>query len=694
MLPDGIPTKWFKPQSVYDMLGSMVIRRDRIPVIEQVSNESIPFLNPPGTTPGNPTNTHGDLPIEVIHVDPNLPAGTGNGTAENPFGSLQQALVANNQRIDIIDIEPRTDGTGTNLMTNGVFNLYNYQHVWGTTIAHTIDTTAGMITIAPQTPGLALPLVSNGVNTANSTVFSLASVNEISGLHISGANSSGTAFGNGIANLNGPIVDFNINNNEFTTYQNAVFLQNAFGDGSSLHLSSNLIYNNTATGTTNVSQNGFEIINTEPGTLDVTIKGNTSTNNAGDGFLVEAASVGTVITAAFTNNTASQNGGSGIHVEATGGVVNVDSFTGNTVTSNAGNGVWIDAQEGAGGGTINVTNFQGNTIAGNGTAPFGPIGSDPDGLLISAQGPSAVINAAIGVLNGLPNVISNNGATGIGGAGIHVFVNSGGVINGSIVNNTINNNVSFGINVDALNGTIGTIGASPTMAGAVPFVINSNMISGNGDAGIFVRLQNEQRGWRPDHSATQSSMRSTAHQIAAWRGRHGHASASAPKGRHSCGMPTSKTTSSALARNGSAGANIGNGIEFETDSNSRLPTRPLSGPVVGQNHQQLDRVQRRRRHQFQRNGDSVVNDVRDSRQHVPLQRRERYRPDHERRRDRHQQWATPPLAIELRSHLATISATTAFNGAVLSSTGDADLPSCSEAPPRLATSSTTTDWMA
>jgi Inverse autotransporter, beta-domain len=605
MLPDGVPTKWFKPQSIADMLGNMVIRRDRVPVIEQVSNESIPFLNPPGTTPGNPTNTHGDLPIDVIHVDPNLPDGSGNGTAEHPFGSIQQALLANNARVDIIDIAPRTDGTGTNLTTNGVFQLFNYQHVWGTTIAHTIDTTAGVITIGPQNPGLALPLVSNGNNMANSTVFSLASVNEISGLHISGANSSGTAFGNGIANLSGPIVDFNINNNEFTSYQNAVFLQNAFGDGSSLHIPSNLIYNNTATGTASVSQNGFEIINTTPGTLDVTIKGNTSNNNTGDGFLVEAAATGTVINATFTNNTANQNGATGIHLAATGGTLNVDSFTGNTVTNNSGNGVWIDAQEGAGGGTINVQNFTGNTITGNGTEPIGPIGSDPDGLLISAQGPTAVVNAAIGSLTGLPNIISNNGASGIGGAGIHVFVDSNGLINGSIVNNTINDNVSFGINIDAKNGTIGTIGASPTMAGAVPFVINQNSLSGNGDANIFARLQNSSEVGLQIINNTVLGATNGPNALAAGEGIHLRA-----EGTSFLWDADIENNFVGIGSNGSAGPNISHGIEIESFGNSRLSDTVLyPGLSLVKIINNLVEFNGGDGINFQRNGDSVVNNV-------------------------------------------------------------------------------------
>ena len=135
-LPDGMPTKWFKPQDVIDKLSSMVIRRDRIPVLEEISNESVPFLNVPGTTPGNPPNTRGDLPVVVVHVDPNLPAGSGNGTAESPFGSLEQARQFNKAAVDIIDIQPRNDGTGTNLTLNGSFNLFNYQHVWSTSVSH------------------------------------------------------------------------------------------------------------------------------------------------------------------------------------------------------------------------------------------------------------------------------------------------------------------------------------------------------------------------------------------------------------------------------------------------------------------------------------------------------------------------------------------------------------------------------
>jgi hypothetical protein len=475
-------------------------------------------------------------------------------------------------------------------------------------------------------------LVSNGANTVNGTVFALASVNEISGLHISGLNQSVTVSGNGITNPGGPIVDFNINQNQFTDYNNAVFLQNAFGDGSSLHLNANVFSGNTMTGTPGTSQNGFEIINMLPGNLTLTASGNTATGHTGDGFLLEVANAADTINATYTGNTSNQNGtgyqfttapgtmnlqfdnnianantdsSTGVHIEAEGGTINVTSFTGNTVTNNTGNGVWIDANSVAGGGTINVADFQGNTITGNGTAPVGPIGSDPDGLLISAQGATALVNAAIGVMGGTANNIANNGAPGIGGAGIHVFVNGEGTVLGSIVNNEISSNVSFGINLDALQGKIGKIGSSPTMAGALPFVIDSNTISANGDAGIFVRLQNDSQ------VGVQITSNSIINQI------NGPSPLAGGEGIHFRTEGTSflwdadiENNFIGIGSNGSAGPNISNGIEFETFGNSRLSDTVLFPGLqlvkILNNDIQFnggDGIN------FQRNADSVVNNV-------------------------------------------------------------------------------------
>src|SRR5581483_1390159 len=85
-LPDGIPTKWFKPQSVCERLNSMVIRQDRIPMLDETTGSTAALLNPPRPpSPGNPLNPNAGQPIFVGHVDPNLGAGVGNGTAQSPY---------------------------------------------------------------------------------------------------------------------------------------------------------------------------------------------------------------------------------------------------------------------------------------------------------------------------------------------------------------------------------------------------------------------------------------------------------------------------------------------------------------------------------------------------------------------------------------------------------------------------------
>ena len=132
------------------------------------------------------------------------------------------------------------------------------------------------------------------------------------------------------------------------------------------------------------------------------------------------------------------------------------------------------------------------------------------------------------------------------------------------------------------------------MAGAVPFLIESNTISGNGDAGIWVRLQNSST------AGLQILSNSIVNQI------NGPSPLAGGEGIHFRTEGTSflwdadiENNFIGIASNGSAGPNISNGIEFETFGNSRIGQHgPLSRPLPGQNHQQHHRVQRRRRHQL------------------------------------------------------------------------------------------------
>jgi Right handed beta helix region/Inverse autotransporter, beta-domain len=608
-LPDGIPTKWFSPTAVVDRLNSMVWRKDRIPVNEITDISSSPLLNP-GT----------GAPIDVLHVNPNLPAGSGNGTAEHPFGDLEQARLADNPNVNIILVQPRNDGTGTNLAVTQSFQLFNDQNVLGTTTQHQITTLEGNFLLPGFTPG-SLPLVSNANNHPGTDVFELANRDQISGFEITGANASNTSFGNGIGNPIGPIVGFNINQNQFINYLNAVQLENATGTPANNTLGifanngSGQIVNNTATGMAGVSQNGFEVINSNPSnnpsTLDLTVTGNTSTGNAGNGFLTQTNDASQTINAVYTNNTATANGTgfqfttapgtinlvfddnvasaniaptTGVHVEAEGGTINVTSFESNTVSGNLGNGVWFDANSIVGGGTINVTNFQGNTITNNGTSGIPVIGSDPDGLLISANGPFATVNAQIGVEGGLPNNISNNGSPGVGGAGIHVFVTNEGTVTGSIVNNVIDSNVEYGINFDANAGQIGLVGAPPNMAGAQPFVVDSNTINANGNAGIFARLQSDLvTGSSAGLVITNNSITNQTAGITTGLNvfAHGDGIHIRTEGNSFLWDLDIENNFIGINSAGSAGPNLGSGIFIETFSNSMLTdtTRFTSVPT-------------------------------------------------------------------------------------------------------------------
>jgi hypothetical protein len=636
-LPDGIPTKWFSPTAVVDRLNSMVWRKDRIPVNEVSNISSSPLLNP----------ANGE-PIDVIHVNPNLPANSGNGTAESPFGSLALAQAHDNPNVNIIYVQPRNDGTGTNLTTNGMFQLFNDQNVLSTSVRHEIITLEGNFQLPGFMPGT-LPIVSNPSNSATSYVFGLANRDQISGFQIDGTASSG--FGNGIGNPIGPIVGFNINQNTFTNYVNAVSLENATGTTAYNTLSifpNNGIgqfVNNTATGLAGVSQNGFEVQNynpgNTPGTLTLVETGNTSTGNAGNGFLTATADASQTINATFTDNTATGNGtgfqfttapgtinlafddnvasaniapSTGVHVEAEGGTINVTSFTGNTVSGNLGNGVWFDANSIVGGGTINVTNFQGNTITNNGTAAVPVIGSDPDGLLISANGPTAIVNAAIGVLGGTPNNISNNGSVGVGGAGIHVFVTNEGTVTGSIVNNNIDSNVEYGINFDANAGQIGLIGAAPNMAGAQPFVVNANSISANGSAGIFARLQSDAvTGSMAGLVIENNSIVGTTTGISTFA--HGDGIHIRTEGNSFLWDLNIADNFIGISSAGSASPNAGNGIAIETYGNSLLTNTSVFTSVPTPNNSLVMITGNEIRFNagdginFQRNGDSAVNNV-------------------------------------------------------------------------------------
>ncbi len=102
------------------------------------------------------------------------------GTYESPYNTLANAE-SNSSSRDIIYIFPG-DGTTTGL--DAGVTLKDYQKLWGTGIAHSLDTTAGSILIPAQSGGTFNGLVYSPTITNMGTVVTLGNGNEVSGLFL------------------------------------------------------------------------------------------------------------------------------------------------------------------------------------------------------------------------------------------------------------------------------------------------------------------------------------------------------------------------------------------------------------------------------------------------------------------------------------------------------------------------------
>src|SRR5262249_44040488 len=156
------------------------------------------------TAPELAINPQDNQPFFVVHVNPNKTAGTGTGTFEDPFSQISQfnnLPTAPKSNIDIVYVQPRLDGTSTQLDT-GVTLLSN-QHLLSSSVAHTFTATQGTFQLPGFVSGQALPVLTN----SNSDVvrFNPFATNvEVSGFKI-----TAVAPGNGISGIGNSGVNIN-----------------------------------------------------------------------------------------------------------------------------------------------------------------------------------------------------------------------------------------------------------------------------------------------------------------------------------------------------------------------------------------------------------------------------------------------------------------------------------------------------
>jgi hypothetical protein len=197
-LPDGAPSRWFRPKRVRDALTETDKRNYRVAAATTTVLSQERAIDPEDGTP-----------IRVAHIDPNL-AGPGNGTFENPFESvfaydslddLTQATY------DIIFVRRRDDGTDTNL--NTTLTLFECQRLLGDgtlpmngthTFQALVNGQLGTFVLPDQTAG-ALPVLSNSGNTGTDVV-TLSHGNEVSGFIIDATNTAAAIRGTGINGFN------------------------------------------------------------------------------------------------------------------------------------------------------------------------------------------------------------------------------------------------------------------------------------------------------------------------------------------------------------------------------------------------------------------------------------------------------------------------------------------------------------
>ena len=418
-LPNGKPSRWFRNPRVHDRLVQNVFRQNR--VIAKTSSYTT-------TDIAIDPNTH--RPYFVANINPNLATG-GNGMANSPFNSIAQyeALsVAQRQKYDVILVQPRSDGSNTNLDTTKTLDLFSGQHLLSTSIAHTFQTSnlPGKTLTMPGYTGGSLPAL---YNSSGNDVITLTGGNTL-GMEVSGFQITGSATGNGIAGKNNIAV--NINNNEILKGLNGVALTNLSGTftsgifptgsippGTESIFSNNNVHDNVSDGINVTNHGSPPFVNP----LEVLVQGNTFNKNGNSGLKLNAeagASIGGLIGGANTAATST-----------TPVVVNANTFS-----NNLQNGLELDAN----GGTLHF-------LTPSSTTPAPVI---PTGMTLVTAPAFGVINNVFtaNTLDGLHIYTTNNSVSTF-----NVVNNNFGLASTSAVNNSATGNQQYGIGLISDSGT-------------------------------------------------------------------------------------------------------------------------------------------------------------------------------------------------------------------------------------------------
>lgn len=524
-IPDGRSNKWMRPKTLQQRMYQPMNRNYRVVAHVKETINSEMAINPDD-----------NMPYIVQHIDPDYGAA-GNGTYETPFGSVAAYNASPpTAETDIIFVQ---DGNELNL--DGQITLLDKgvgvtgQRLLSEAVQHTInvlnDGSVSTLNLPGYNPAASRPTLTNTAGAggaAGAVVVGQGGAWEVSGFNISGTRAGGALpYNDGIysAGTRG----FNINNNSFVLYNRGVNVTNT-ADGIGI------VSTNTFSGDGANSFHGA-LINQNAGTLELSFKDNTTTNNlgvvppgTGTGFEIIANAgstidgVGTaadgVTTLGITGNTSNSNGtgmiitenggnidtdfsnntfnnninpNTGLHVNSNGGTITFRSFDTITATNNTGIGIAFDATAG---GVIsalsedlnqNGTLDPGEDVNGDGVLNLGMTNinasnNSTDGFVATADGAGSTINLNIGNINVSPNIFNSNGQHGFS-----LNTANGGAITGSIINNTATGNTADGLAITLNSGSIDLTGYGSPSIGNNTFTGNTGngMSITNNDGGTF-----------------------------------------------------------------------------------------------------------------------------------------------------------------------------------------------------------------
>lgn len=411
---------------------------DRQRETQRTTTQDVALLNNPAT----------GQPWRFRHAVPGV--GTGDGTFENPTGTVAAAL-AIAQPDDIVYVQP---GTNPGIPA---FTIPDRVQVLSTGPVQRIDTV--------QLGNIALPLSGAGVLPTVQDTITLGNSTTLSGFAISSGRGPGIV-GNNISQVT--IRDNAIAN----TGLEGILLNNVQGP---VTITDNTIQQ--------ARSSGVVLTNTQ-GQVDLLLARNQITNNGaatgGDGVSIALINNATG-TATLTNNTLTNNGaiagtGSGVNMQLANAANGTFNVTDNTITGNQENGVTIDVESTAR-GTFNITR---NTLSNNQQQGAAIQLSDSGQAQITMDGNTISSNQQFGILalgNNLSNSTLNitNNAIGSNQAdGILLQTFDQARMTANLVNNTILNNLSTGISMTALD------------TSQLRFLAEANTIANNGFAGISI----------------------------------------------------------------------------------------------------------------------------------------------------------------------------------------------------------------